>query len=187
MENSKKAFKVPIWATLATLVTGMLMRAFHWPYATVVIFISFVAILVFYALRFSRKSEKKPIDYMKMALVLFFATNGILKILDFPYILFFQIVTALTFVAYFVMDGTAYFMNNDINIKDNLTNIICNALMAIGVLTLILGGFMHLLGFDYSIPILTFGLTIITSLILKDIFSAPKTQGNEPDNEELYS
>ena len=59
--------------------------------------------------------------------------------------------------------------------------------MVIGVITLICGGLMKLLSWDYAIPTLTLGLTIVTSYILKDIFTAPNNNEDDINNEELYS
>lgn len=187
MENSKKVFKNQIRAALATLLIGLVMRVLHWPYATGIIFTSFAALLILYIIRFFKKEEKNTIDFIKMALVLFWTTNGLLTILKFPYTLVFQIGTALTFIAWFAMEGTAYFMDKDRKIRNSVTEIIWNFVMVIGVLTIILGGLMHLLSWEYSIPTLTVGLTIVTSYILKDIFSSPKAQKEDVNNEELFS
>ncbi|MDF4223057.1 hypothetical protein PXC01_15740 [Maribacter sp. M208] len=187
MENSKKAFRNPIRAAIATLLMGMVMRILHYPFSEGIIFISFAAILILYTVRFSRKKEKKSVDLIKMALVLFWTTNGILTILDFTHTLFFQIGTAFTFIAWFAMEGTSYFMSRDGDVNNSMTEIIWNFVMVIGVITLICGGLMHLLTWDYSIPVLTLGLTIVTSYILKDIFTAPKSNEDDINNEGLYS
>lgn len=187
MQNSKKILKNQLRAALATLVIGLLIRVLHWPYAGGIIFISFAAILTLYTVRFIKKEEKKSVDVIKMTLVLFWTTNGLLTILDFPYTMFFQVGTALTFIAWFAMEGTSYFMDNDRSLKNSLTEIIWNFVMVIGVLTIILGGLMHLLSWEYSIPTLTVGLTIVTCYILKDIFASPKSQKEDISNEELYS
>jgi len=187
MENSKKAFRNPLRSAIAALFIGLAMRILHWPFSKGVIFISFAAILVLYAIRFSRKKEKKAVDLIKMALVLFWATNGLLTILDYAHTLFFQIGTAFTFIVWFAMEGTSYFMSKDRNVKNSMTEIIWNFVMVIGVITLICGGLMHLLSWEYSIPTLTLGLTIVTSYILKDIFTAPKNNEDDINNEELYS
>ena len=42
---SKKAFKNPIRAALATLLIGMLMQVLQWPYSAGIVFISFTAII----------------------------------------------------------------------------------------------------------------------------------------------
>ena len=187
MENSKKAYKNPIRAAIASLLIGMVMRILHWPFSKGIIFISFAAILILYALRFFKKEEKKSVDLIKMALVLFWTTNGLLTILDFTHTLFFQIGTAFTFIAWFAMEGTSYFMSKEGDAKNSITEIIWNFVMVIGVLTLICGGLMHLLNWEYSIPTLTLGLTIVTGYILRDIFTAPKKNKDDINNEELYS
>ncbi|MGC1516621.1 MAG: hypothetical protein WA810_13680 [Maribacter sp.] len=187
MGASKKILKYPLRVALATLVLGMLMRLLHWPYAPGIIFTSFATILILYIGRFIKKEDKKPIDLIKMALVLFWTTNGIIRILDFPYTLFFQVGTAINFIAWFVMEGTSYFMDKDRSIKNSLTEIIWNFVMLIGVLTIISGGLMHLLSWNYSIPTLTVGLTIVTCYILKDIFSPAKEVKEESTNEEVQA
>ncbi|MEP2280760.1 hypothetical protein [Maribacter sp.] len=187
MENSKKAFRNPIRAAIATLLIGMVMRILHYPFSEGIIFVSFAAILILYIVRFAKKEEKKSVDLIKMALVLFWTSNGILTILDFTHTLFFQIGTAFTFIAWFAMEGTSYFISKDGNVNNSITEIIWNFVMVIGVITLICGGIMHLLTWDYSIPVLTLGLTIVTSYILKDIFTAPKNNEDDINNEELYS
>ena len=187
MENSKKVFKNQIRVALATLLIGLLMRILLWPYAAGIIFTSFAAILILYTIRFLKKEQKNPVDFIKMAMVLFWTTNGLLTILNFPYTLIFQIGTALTFIAWFAMEGTSYFMDKDSSLKNSITEIIWNFVMVLGVITIILGGLMHLLSWEYSIPTLTVGLTIVTSYILKDIFASPKSQKEESNNEELFS
>lgn len=187
MDNTKKAYKNPIRTAIATLLIGIVMRILHYPFSKGIIFISFTAILVLYALRFMKKEEKKTVDLIKMALVLFWTTNGILTILDFTHTLFFQIGTAFTFIAWFTMEGTSYFMSKEGTVNNSITEIIWNFVMTIGVITLICGGLMHLLSWDYSIPTLTLGLTIVTSYILRDIFTAPKKNEDDINNEELYS
>lgn len=187
MENSKKVFKNHLRSALAVLLMGMVMKVLQWPYASGIIFISFSAILFLYTIRFLKKEEKKTIDFIKMGLVLFWTTHGLLRILDFKHTLFFQIGTVITFIAWFAMEGTSYFMDQKRKTKNSLTDIIWNFVMVLGVLTIILGGLMHLLNWDYSIPTLTIGLTIVTSFILKDIFSPPKSREEDSNNEELYS
>ncbi|WP_419211252.1 hypothetical protein ACNR9Q_10900 [Maribacter sp. X9] len=187
MKNSKKAFKNPIRAALSTLLLGMLMKVLNWPYSAGIVFTSFAAILLLYTLRFAKKKKKKSIDIIKMGLVLFWTMNGLLHILDFSYTLFFQIGTGITFIAWFAMEGTSYFMDKDRKPENSITDIIWNFIMVIGVLTIILGGLMHLLNWNHSIPTLTIGLTIVTSYILKDIFTSQKSSKEESNNEELFS
>lgn len=185
MKEPEKALKTPLRIALVTLLCGMLMRILNWPYTEGIIFTSFLTIGILYAIRFSKKEDKKPVTYIKMALVLFWTTNGILKILDFPYTIIFQIGTAITFITWFAMEGTAYFMDEDRKSKNTLIEVIWNFAMVVGVLTIICGGLMHLINWEFAIPTLTIGLTIVTGYILKDIFNPVKEENKDRSNEEL--
>jgi len=85
------------------------------------------------------------------------------------------------------MEGTSYFMDSDLKTKNKTTDVIWNMVMVVGVLTIIVGGLMHLLNWDYATFTLTTGLCIVTTYILKDIFSPSKNQNEDANNEELYS
>lgn len=185
MRTHKKVLKTPLRISLVALLLGMVMRMLDWPYAAGVLFTSFLAVGILYAIRFSKKENKQPVAYIKMILVLFWTTNGLLRILDFPYTLFFQIGTALTFVIWFAMEGTAYFMDEDRKAKNSMIEIIWNFAMVLGVLTIISGGLMHLIEWEYSTTTITIGLTIVTAYILKDVFSPIKEIEKDPQNQEL--
>ncbi len=185
MEPNRKVLKTPLRISLVALLTGMVMRMLDWPYAAGVLFTSFLAIGILYLVRFGKKENKKPVAYIKMILVLFWTTNGLLRIMDFPYTLIFQIGTAITFITWFAMEGTAYFMDEDRKARNSLVEIIWNFAMVVGVLTIIGGGLMHLLGWEYSTTTLTAGLTIVTAYILKDVFSPTKETSKDENNKEL--
>ena len=185
MSKSNKTLKTPIRVALACLFVGVLTRIVHWPYAGGIMLVSFLSIAILYAIRFSRKDPKKPVDYIKMLLVLFWTTNGLLRILDFPYTVIFQIGTALSFITWFAMEGTAYFMDHDRKSTNTIMEVVWNFAMVIGVLIIIAGGLMQLLKWEYAIPTLTTGLTIVTAYILKDIFNAEKKEKKDNNNEEF--
>lgn len=186
MDTNKKVLKIPLRISLVALLIGMTMRMLDWPYAAGVLFISFLAVGILYTIRFSKKENKQPVAYVKMILVLFWTTNGLLRIMDFPYTLMFQIGTAITFVTWFAMEGTAYFMDEDRKARNSTVEIFWNFAMVVGVLTIIGGGLMHLLEWEYSITTLTVGLSIVTAYILKDVFSPSKETGTKENNKELH-
>ena len=109
MTAVKKILKTPLRVSLVVLLLGMTAKILQWPFAKEVMLASFFAIGILYTIRFWKKIEKQYIDYVKLILVLFWTINGVLRILHFQYTLFFQIVTAITFVIWFIMEGTAYF------------------------------------------------------------------------------
>jgi hypothetical protein len=185
MKSNRKVLKTPLRVSLVALLTGMAMRMLDWPYAAGVLFTSFLALGILYAVRFGKKENKKPVAYIKIILVLFWTTNGLLRIMDFPYTLIFQIGTTITFITWFAMEGTAYFMDEDRKARNSLVEIIWNFAMVLGVLTIIGGGLMHLLGWEYSTTTLTAGLTIVTAYILKDVFNPTKVKSTDENNKEL--
>ncbi|WP_298475859.1 hypothetical protein [uncultured Maribacter sp.] len=185
MASTKKILKIPIRITIAALLAGMLSRVLNWPYAFEIILISFCSLSILYAIRFYKKEEKKTVDYVKMTLVLFWTTNGILNLIDFPYTLFFQIVTGITFITWFVMEGTAYFMDEDRRAKNSLTQIFWNIAMLIGTLAIIFGSLLKILDWQYAIPLLTVGILIIASYILKDLFIMQSPEEKDQNNGEL--
>ncbi|MFS4455636.1 hypothetical protein [Maribacter sp. 2304DJ31-5] len=182
---SKKVLKTPIRIALIVLLCGMIMRTLNLPYTAGIIFTAFLTIGILYGIRFAKKEDKRPVAYIKMVLVLFWTTNGLLRILDFPYTLFFQIGTAITFIMWFAMEGTAYFMDEERRAKNSFIEVFWNFVMVIGVLTIISGGLMHLVDWEYATSTLTIGLTIVTTYILKDIFSPTKDKKKDQNNEEL--
>lgn len=185
METNRKVLKTPLRISLVALLTGMVMRMLDWPYAAGVLFTSFLTVGLLYSIRFAKKENKKPVAYIKVILVLFWTTNGLLRIMDFPYTLIFQIGTAITFITWFAMEGTAYFMDEDRKARNSLIEIIWNFAMVVGVLTIICGGLMHLLGWEYSTTTLTAGLSIVTAYILKDVFSPVKETSTDENKKEL--
>ncbi|WP_291868727.1 hypothetical protein [Maribacter sp.] len=185
MVNTKKILKTPIRITIAALLVGMLSRILNWPYAFEIVLASFFSLGLLYAFRFHKKENKQTVDYVKMMLVLFWTTNGILNLLDFPYTLFFQIITGITFVTWFIMEGTAYFMDEDRRVKNSLTQILWNVAMVIGTLAIIAGSLLNILDWQFAIPLLSAGIAIIASYILKDLFTVSSTEENDQNNGEF--
>jgi hypothetical protein len=185
MEKSVKALKIPLRVALVALLCGFVLRVMEVPYTSGVIFVSFLGIGILYSIRFSKKTIKRPVAYIKMILVLFWTTNGLLRILDFPHTIIFQLGTALTFILWFAMEGTAYFMDEDRKEKNTFIEIAWNFAMVLGVLSIIGGGLMHLLQWNHATTLLTAGLTIVTAYILKDIFKGSKEEHQDSNSGEL--
>jgi len=154
MSTPKKILKLPLRVSLAILLFGTISKISEWPFAAEIMLIGFSAIGFLYVFRFLKKTEKKFIDYVKLILVIFWTANGIFKILSLPFTLFFQIIIALSFCA-----------------------------LVIGTLGVIAGSLLRLIDWDYSVHILSLGITMIAAYILKDVF-IPES-GDDPNNEEF--
>ena len=183
MAPVKKHFSTPLRILMVVLMTGMVFKIMAWPYAKLIMLLSFVGIVVLYSLRFWKKTEKKHVDFVKLILVIFWTSNGILQILNFPYTLFFQIVTAVTFVLWFVMEGTAYFMDDERRTKNSFSHIVWNCIMIVGTLGIICGSLLKILNWEYSVYLLAVSITMVAAYILKDVFLTTPSE-DEESNEE---
>ena len=185
MNNSKKVLKLPIRISLAVILFGIISKLLEWSFAKELLLVGFTCLSAFYALRYIKKAEKKFIDTTKFVLVLSWSINGVLQVLDLPFTLFSQILTAITFIIWFVLEGTAYFLDDDRNAKNSLSQIIWNGVLIIGSLVVISGGIMQFLEWDYSIHLLSLGITLIGAYILKDVFVPIESRDEEQNNEGL--
>lgn len=184
MPTIPKILTIPLRIALAVLLLGMLFQIAHWPYATEIILFAFVSIGILYPFRFGKKTQKKFLDYIKLILVVFWSFNGIFMALDFAYILFFQIVIAISFLIWIILEGTAYFLDDDRKTRNNRSQVLWNLAMVLGTLAIIIGSLLNLLNWQFAIPLMVFGVVIILVYILKDIFRPNKLERNDRNNEE---
>lgn len=185
MSTGKKILKNPIRISIAVLLMGMLARIFHWPYASVIVITGFSAICLLYSIRFWKKTDKLFLDFVKLTLVIFWSLNGICRMLDLPYTLLFQIITGASFITWFVLEGTAYFMDEDRRAKNSTLQIWWNVSMILGTLSIIAGSLMKVLHWEYANILLFLGIIMVALYILKDLFSVSKIKEKDSSNEEL--
>ncbi len=178
-----KILKLPIIAALVILLLGFGFKIAEWPHASEILLFGFFSLLILYYIRFYKKSTKRFSDYIKMTLVLFWTINGILQILDFKHGLFFQLATLCTFVAWFILEGTAYFIKGAN--KNPGMQIIWNAILVLGVLGLIIGGLFKFMDIENATLIIALGAVLTTTFILKDILLHEAPKKEESEDKEL--
>lgn len=161
----------------------MLMRILQWPYASKIILVAFATTGLLYVVRFWKKPEKQFLDYIKLTLVVFWASNGVLRAMNFPYTIFFQVVIAITFLTWFVMEGTAYFLDEDRKVQNHKVQVIWNFTMVVGALAIIAGSLLNVLNWQFAIPLLVVGIALIAAYILKDLFFVTKIEKEDQNNE----
>lgn len=184
MSNTKKILKLPLRISIGVLLFGMLAKILEWSFAKEIMLFGFTTIGILYVFRFLKKRERQFIDYTKLVLIVFWATNGIFRVLDFPYTLFFQIITAIAFVTWFILEGTAYFLDEDRRAKNSIGQILWNCLLVVGTLGVITGTILKVLDWAYAIHLLSLGITFIGAYVLKDVFVPSKNREEEQSNEE---
>lgn len=184
MPKPKKILTTPLRIAISVLLMGMLSRILHWPFATEIIVSAFVAIGLLYPFRFWKKPEKHFLDYTKLILVVFWASNGIFRALEFTYSLFFQIIIAISFLIWIILEGTAYFLDEDRKAKNTKVHVLWNCAMVIGTFAIIIGSLLNILGWQFAIPLMVLGIVIIVAFILKDVFTSNKLEKEDRNNEE---
>jgi len=184
MSSYKKILKMPLRVSLAVLLSGVIAKMLEWPYAKEIILYSFIIVGLLYATRFINKQEKLFIDYTKLALVTFFSLYGIFTILEFSHTLFFLILMTITFVMWFVLEGTAYFLDEDRRSKNTTYQILWNCALVLGTLAIISGCLLQILNWDYAFHLLSVGITVVVAYILKDVFVPETTHRDESSSEE---
>ena len=185
MSTYKKILTMPLRLSIVVLLMGMLMKVLEWPMANQVMFLSFAVIGILYIFRFLKKTSRHFVDYVKMVLVFFWTTNGIFRIMDFPYTILFQVVIAISFVLWFILEGTAYFLDDDRKAKNTTNQLIWNFTMVAGTLAIIVGSILKILNWEFALPLLILGIVILAAYILKDAFKADKMAGEDRNNEEF--
>lgn len=185
MAAQDKILKVPLRISMTLLLLAMLAQIFDWPHANKMLLLCFSLVGVLYAIRFWKKLEKKFIDYVKVTLVFFWSINGISSILGFQHTVYFQVVIGCTFLIWFIMEGTAYFLDEDRKSKNTLSKILWNVFMVVGTLAIILGSLSNMLNWQFSIPLLAFGILTVAIYILKDVFIVSKMEKDDRNNGEF--
>ncbi|MBM1107282.1 hypothetical protein JQC67_14095 [Aurantibacter crassamenti] len=184
MALAKKILRTPLRILIALFLIGVLFQVLHWQYASEILLIAFVGIGTLYTVRFYTKSEKRFVDYVKLTLIVFWSANGILRIMEFPYTVVFQVIIAVSFLTWFFLEGTAYFLDEDRRARNSLTQIIWNCAMVAGTLAIIAGSLLHILQWQFAIPLLIMGILIVAAYILKDAFSVSNIENEEGNNGE---
>ncbi|MBT8298128.1 MAG: hypothetical protein KJO52_07320 [Maribacter sp.] len=185
MSTYKKILTMPLRLSIVILLMGMLMKVLEWPLAQEVMFVSFATIGILYVFRFFKKPSRQFIDYVKMVLVFFWTTNGIFNIMDFPYTVLFQVIIAISFVLWFILEGTAYFLDDDRRAKNSTRQLIWNFVMVAGTLAIIVGSILKILNWEFALPLLIIGILVLAAYILKDVFVVDKIAAEDHNNEEF--
>jgi len=181
--STKKILKAPLRISIAFLLLGIIGRLMEWPYAAQVVITAFVAIGILYSIRFWKKQPKHFIDYVKLVLIVFTTADGLFEMMNFPYTIVFQIIIGAAFVTWFVMEGTAYFMDDDRRAKNTTLQIWWNIAMVMGTLSIIVGSLMKILQWEFATPLLLMGIVVVALYILKDLFIT--TEESDATNEEF--
>ena len=184
MTHIRKILTTPLRIAISLVLMGMLLQILEWPYASVITIASFLTIAILYPIRFFKKPGKQFLDYVKIILVVFWSLNGIFRVLDFAYTLFFQVIIAVSFLLWVILEGTAYFLDEDRKAKNSRSQMWWNITMVVGTLAIIAGSLLNLLGWPFAIPLMVVGVVGIVAFILKDVIVPARLKNEDASNEE---
>jgi hypothetical protein len=77
-------FKLSIVGILM-LISGILFKILHWPFASPLIITGIFFILIFYSIHFYGKPDKIKLDYFKLIVLFLILNCRMIKIFHFPY------------------------------------------------------------------------------------------------------
>lgn len=171
MVSYEKNLSVSLKITLCFILLGFLLKMLHWPLASTILTMSFVSILVLYTMRFWQKPHKTFLAYNKLILIFIWCINSLIQIFHLSLALYSQILFVLSMILWVVLEGTVYFSKEQDNKKLKTSLIIWNLIIILGSMAILFGGFLKLMEWNYSIPLLTLGVFFIAIYVFKDVFS----------------
>ncbi|MDE3740264.1 hypothetical protein [Maribacter polysaccharolyticus] len=186
MDPYKKAMTKPLWILMGAMAIGFLMKILGWRLANDVMLVSFIGIGMLYSYRFWKKPLKKFNDYNKLVFILFWSINGVLNIFNVPHNLLIHAIIAISFVLWFVFEGTSYFFRRKKNAKNRHFQFLWNILMVIGTLAIIAGSLLLILKWEYAKSLLVIGIAILCFYIFKDSFTLDQRSPEEEQNGGEY-
>lgn len=186
MSPYKKVLTTPLLILMGSMAMGFLMKILGWRLSNEIMLVSFIGIGILYSYRFWQKPLKKFNDYNKLVFILFWSINGVLNIFNMPHNLWIHAIIAISFVLWFIFEGTSYFLRRNKGTKKRSFQLLWNMLMVIGTLAIIGGSLLLILKWEYARSLLVIGIAILCAYIFKDSFTSDPRSPKEEQNSEEY-
>jgi len=167
-KHKDKKLRAPLRISISVLIAGLLFKIQHWPGANIIIVSSFSAIGILYLVRFIYKPQKKPIDYIKVILVLSWSINGVVTVLHLPYHVIFKLVTPATFLIWVFLEGLSYF-NEEKNMTQSKRQYILNGLYSVAVVLTMFGIIFKIMHWPGAVPVLIGGVGLAALSFFADM------------------
>ena len=169
-----KILTIPLRLSLIILILGALFKVIHWPYSQLLMGVGGVLIMVLYTIRFLYKKQKLRLDYVKLVLILLWIISYVFKafhFISFPYI--FDIIVLVLFIWWLAEEGFSFFINR--KLKNNGTlKVFYYTLIIITICCLVFGVLFKIQHWPYGNIIFTFGMLLMTLVLIVDYFVTKK-------------
>lgn len=169
-DHQIKILTLPIRVALVILLFGVLFKVMHWPYATELMFNGGILLGVLYTIRFMYKTNKKQLDYVKLAFVLLWLFNYLVQDFHFfnlPLVL--EICPLILFLWWFINEGLTYFNNRKFKIK-GFVRVIYYVLIGMTSFALFFGLLFKIQHWPYGSELFVSGIVLLNTILIVDYF-----------------
>ncbi|WP_425076376.1 GldL-related protein [Psychroserpens sp. S379A] len=171
MENKRlKKLGLPLRLALVIIIYGALFKVMHWPYAQQLMLIGSILVALLYCIRFLLKINKVQLDYVKLALVLFWFlsySNTAFHLIDLPYVL--DIIVFVLFCWWFIKEGLSYFSKRQFK-GNNVLKFFYYGILVISILLIIIGILFKIQRWPFGNIMFTFGVISSSLILILDYF-----------------
>jgi len=102
--NLLNRFSRPVRFAIGILLIGVTFKIMHWAGGNMIMSLAFALILIFYAIKVIQKTDRTPIDFIKLVLISFWCIQGILSINHLPFSYYFKFGFWISLVVWGVLE-----------------------------------------------------------------------------------
>lgn len=158
--------------TIPIFILGVLFKIMHWPYASFLILISVVLLVLLYPIRFYLKKEKRVIDYSKLFLLIAFPISYYLKVFHYPTPLFLTIISLVSFYSWILLEFIDLYNKHEN--KNDSFKVFPFKIQSLLFIIILVGVIFRIFHFPNSTPILITGFLLLFLYFLIDTFKPKK-------------
>ena len=183
-QPAKKLFSIPLKLALACVITGIMLKVMHWPFAGWLIITGFGTVALLYPIRFWKKENKRWIDFARLGFAVSWAINGIFTLNHFPYSWPIQFIAGILSLIWLLSEGVNFLLKEE-NTKPSVNSkwALETTLIIFACIVTVLGALFKIQHWPYADAILIAGLVLGVCWMLKDLFIKNELDNNDLDNE----
>lgn len=174
IRNKDKQLTIPLRIALGFIMLGVIFKVIHYPGSIFLLFAGYFSIIILYPIRFALKQPKAFVDYIKLTYIISSFIYFVFALLR-PEITetvvietitkyAFKIISGLSIVVWFVLEGFTYFSDDE----DVEIDYWSNGIYGFALALVLLGSGFKLMHFPYSFELLVVGFAVGVFWVFKD-------------------
>lgn len=165
-----KILTFPLRLSVIVLIFGALFKIMHWPFANNLMLIGAVSLAILYTIRFFNKKKKLLLDYVKLALILIWVFNYLVRAFHIFYVSYlFEILFLILFIYWFIVEGPAYIKNRKFT-KNRFLKVFYKILIVLTGFMVIFGMLFKIQHWPYGSLLFILGILSLNILLFLDYF-----------------